>query len=65
MALILTTMRVNKMTEATRQRYRMATGSMPEAPSKTSKPGYAKGGKASKPKMVPYKRSSKSGKGNC
>lgn len=35
------------MSGPTRQRYAMATGSMPEAP-KSGKTGYAKGGKARK-----------------
>lgn len=50
------------MSEPTRQRYAMATGSMPST-EKSSKPGYSKGGKArGKPRMTPYKRGGKASK---
>jgi hypothetical protein len=47
---------------ATRQRYQMATGSMPEQASSPKIP-MKRGGKV--PKMSPYKRGGKAGKWRC
>lgn len=52
------------MSEATRQRYQMATGSMSSKTS-NSKQKYSKGGQARKPRMTPYKRGGKGSKPSC